>query len=175
MATDASGDWGCGAWVGEALFHHRWSEEQLQWSMPHKELFPLIRLCANMGDQLRGKLVVMATDSITNVFAINAGSSSSHLCNDLLMELADLERRFGFESVAVWLPREFNAVPDCLSKGVISGLPLCPVRRFTSRSAEARKISEFPSASSGSPPSGPSANGGAPDASVSESVRAHAH
>ena len=40
----------------------------------------------------------------------------------LLKRLAHAEREHGLDVVAVWLPREFNVVPDALSKGVIIGV-----------------------------------------------------
>ena len=49
----------------------------------------------------------------------------------LLKRLAQAEREHGLDVVAVWLPREFNVVPDALSKGVIIGVNNL-VRRFES-------------------------------------------
>ena len=124
-ATDASGVIGCGLWLEDELYAHLWDDEQREWSVPRQELFPVAVAFERFGESLHGKMVVIITDSITNVFAINAGSSSSPECNKLLKRMSIAERHWGFESVAVWMPREFNAIPDALSKFTIPGAPLC--------------------------------------------------
>lgn len=124
MFSDASGDLGAGVWVGDFVYSHQWSDEQKLWSVPHKELFPIVVTAQNLGSQLKGKILVAATDSATNVFAINAGSSRSPECNKLLKRLSKLERQFDFDVVATWCPREFNFITDQLSKLIIIGAPL---------------------------------------------------
>ena len=91
-----------------------------------KELHPVELVARVLGPRLQGCLVVFATDSITNAYAMNSGSSTSPAGNVKLKTIAGVERAHGFETVAVWLPREFNAVADALSKGVLTGLSLIP-------------------------------------------------
>ena len=124
LSSDAAGELGWGVWYGEQLYSGMWNETQLQWSMPHKELAPPVVAIEKLARHWKGALVVIATDSITNAYAINAGSSSSAEGIALLKRLAQVEREYGIDVVAVWLPREFNIVPDALSKGLIHGMPL---------------------------------------------------
>ena len=124
VSSDASGDYGWGVWAGEQLYSGEWDAEQMDWTMPHKELAPLVRAVEELSKGWEKVLVVVATDSITNAFAINAGSSRSAEGTALLKRLAKVERVRDIDVVAVWLPREFNIVPDALSKGLIRGLSL---------------------------------------------------
>jgi hypothetical protein len=122
IASDASGDQGWGVWVGEQLYSGMWTPTQLDWSVPHKELAPPVAAVEELGAAWRDRLIILATDSITNAYAINAGTSKSEAGVALLKRLAQAEREHGLDVVAVWLPREFNVVPDALSKGVIIGV-----------------------------------------------------
>ena len=131
IASDASGDQGWGVWVGEQLYSGMWTPTQLDWSVPHKELAPPVAAVEELGAAWRDRLIILATDSITNAYAINAGTSKSEAGVALLKRLAQAEREHGLDVVAVWLPREFNVVPDALSKGVIIGVNNL-VRRFES-------------------------------------------
>ena len=72
----------------------------------------------------KGALVVLATDSTTNAYAINAGSSTTETRMAWLKRLAEVERATGIDVVALWLPRELNIIPDALSKGLIHSLPM---------------------------------------------------
>ena len=122
IASDASGDQGWGVWVGEQLYSGMWTPTQLDWSVPHKELAPPVAAVEEFGAAWRDRLIILATDSITNAYAINAGTSTSKEGVALLKRLAQAEREHGIDVVAVWLPREYNVVPDALSKGVIVGM-----------------------------------------------------
>jgi len=87
-------------WLQALRRQHRWTAEEKAWdSMPRKELFPVIEVARRLGPCLRGKVLLAATDSITNAYAINAGSSSSPEGTALLKELAELEREHDFETV----------------------------------------------------------------------------
>ncbi len=117
--SDASGTDGWGIWIGESYFSGAWSPEQLEWSVPMKELFPLIVGMEQRGHRLKNKLVISLTDSATNSYSINAGSSQADFCNAALFRLATLQNKFGCDLLAKWLPREFNAITDAMSKNLI--------------------------------------------------------
>ena len=130
IMTDASGDVGCGVWWGRRRFRHLWTASQLQGSVPYKELWPIVRFVRRFGSEIsrrwggkRGVLVVRS-DSLTNTYSVNAGSSSSPACARLLRELASLQRRYGLWVLLSWTPREKNVVADLLSKFSLSGEPL---------------------------------------------------
>ncbi len=122
--SDASGDKGCGVWYKKHLFSHRWDAKQLEWSVPHKELFPIWKTLQRFGHKLKNHLVLACTDSSTNVFALCAGSSTSLECNKLLKRISRLERLHKFDVIGLWLPREFNIVTDQISKFNLFANPL---------------------------------------------------
>ena len=124
MLSDASGDVGCGVWLGNQFFCHTWTQDQLPNSVPWKELYPIIRVLERFGPQLAGSILLTATDSATNSFSINKGSSRAIGCNALLKRLSALERRHDIDVIAIWCPREFNSVTDFLSKNGLPGIPL---------------------------------------------------
>ena len=124
LASGGAGDHGGGVWGGGRLYSGEWTEEQLPWSVPLKELAPPVRAVEELASGWGGALVVLATDSITNAYAINAGSSTTGTGTAWLKRLAEVERATGIDVVALWLPRELNIIPDALSKGLIHGLPM---------------------------------------------------
>ena len=124
VATDASGDYGGGAWANNRRFFIRWDEEQISQSVPWKEFFVMFKYITRFASQLRGHVVLAFTDSIANVYAINAGSSKAPGEAMLLRRLSDIQRRHRIKLLAIWLPREYNVIPDMLSKGLIPGEPL---------------------------------------------------
>jgi hypothetical protein len=126
VQSDASGSGGFGVVWGEKLFAQRWRPAQLHHSIPWKELFPVVAFARRFGPVLRGKFLLWGTDSATNSFSINGGSSTAVECHQLLRELADLSDQWGFAFAALWLPREHNELADMLSKGEIAAEPLCP-------------------------------------------------
>ena len=95
-------------------------------SVPAKELFPIVRYAQRHPEELAGRLALFGTDSITNVFALNAGSSRGAESQKLLVELSELALQHDFEPAAVWLPREHNQLADDLSKFVRPAAPLLP-------------------------------------------------
>jgi len=122
--SDASGDKGCGVWYKRHLFSHRWSDAQLKWSVPRKELYPIWKTLKRFGHQFKNHLVLACTDSSTNVFALCAGSSTSTECNKLLKRISRLERLHKCDVIGLWLPREFNIVTDQISKFNLLANPL---------------------------------------------------
>ena len=124
--SDASGDIGCGIATAARRCAHRWTPDELKMSMPAKELFPIVRYAQRHPEELAGRLALFGTDSITNVFALNAGSSRGSDSQQLLLQLSDLALRHDFEPAAVWVPREHNQLADDLSKFVLPADPLLP-------------------------------------------------
>ena len=86
LMTDA-GDWGAGVWCADSRYSHQWDDRQRQASVPYRELWPIIKYLERFGSSMRrgfadrpGLLVVL-TDSLTNAYAVNAGTSSSPACS----------------------------------------------------------------------------------------------
>ena len=55
--TDASGTWGCGAFLDSMWFHLEWSDRLRPLSIVVKEMFPVVLATATFGDQWAGKVV----------------------------------------------------------------------------------------------------------------------
>ena len=93
-------------------------------SVPFKELYTAVQALYVDRHKFEKKVVLLFTDSITNVFAFAAGSSSSLECHRLLRCASSIMRAHEFSVLALWLPREYNVIADSLSKGVLLGRPL---------------------------------------------------
>ena len=124
MFSDASGDVGCGIWIGNRFLRHRWSAEELTNSVPYKELWPIMKILELHGQELAGSILLTCTDSATNSFSINAGSSRAPGCLSLLKAISRLERVHQVDVIALWCPREFNTITDHLSKFSLHGADL---------------------------------------------------
>jgi hypothetical protein len=122
MWSDASGTLGAGAWFRRDRYFHRWTEAELLHGVPYKELWPIVRILETRGSELRGKILVCCTDSVTNVYAFAAGSSGSPASLGLLRRAAALQEEHDCEVLLLWTPREFNVVTDMISKGTLGGM-----------------------------------------------------
>jgi hypothetical protein len=130
VQSDASGTGGFGVVWGSRLFAQRWRPDQLEHSIPWKELFPVVAFARRFKTSLQGKILLWGTDSATNTFSINAGHSAAGACHRLLLELADLAEAHQFVVAALWLPREHNELADALSKGEIPAELLVPLPEY---------------------------------------------
>jgi Reverse transcriptase (RNA-dependent DNA polymerase) len=114
--SDASGDVGFGLSVGNQVFQGLWQPEALPQSSGYKELIPVLLAVQHLGPEASGKIVVITTDNLGNVLAINKGvcrSPESHTILAAIMELAAHKRIY---LVADWCPRENNEFMDRVSK-----------------------------------------------------------
>jgi hypothetical protein len=119
VASDASGDVGYGAHCEGAALWGAWTAAELNHSIQWKELYPLKRAFQQWGASWRGRLVVLGTDNLGNVFTLNTGTAhgeGARATRSLVCELYALATQFGFEFVAMWVPRELNTVADSISK-----------------------------------------------------------
>ena len=92
---------------------------------------------------LAGAVVFAHTDSITSVFALAAGTSSSSQMHSLLTKLAELQRRHDIFILPRWLPRECNIVADLLSKGALESDCQMPVAGPGSMHDSRRTVSNY--------------------------------
>ena len=84
FASDASGDWGCGACWGNSWIQLPWTEEWLPVSIAAKELIPIVLACAVWGKQWQGKHVLVWSDNMSVVLVITGLSSRDPLLTHLL-------------------------------------------------------------------------------------------
>ena len=129
FATDASGQFGCGA-----LWHSRWL--LLQWplgfregelnlreaSITLKEVLPVILACAVWGPEWRGSAVVVHCDNLGAVDIINSGYSRVPQIMHLLRCLFFIRALFRFSLHAVHIPGKENSLADAISRNNLSFL-----------------------------------------------------
>jgi hypothetical protein len=114
--SDASGEIGFGLTVGNEVFQGLWEPETIARSSGYKELIPILLAVYRLGSDARGKVVVVTTDNLGNVIAINKGSCrspQSYYLLGLIMELAAEKQIY---LVADWSPRETIDCMDEISK-----------------------------------------------------------
>ena len=93
-----------------------WSPQELPLSIQYKELKPVIMAAREFGHTWKNAIIRAGIDNAGVVYMINSGTSTDTHCMVLLRELAELQRKFKFDVVASWVPREFNIRSDLLSR-----------------------------------------------------------
>ena len=116
VTSDASGNWGCGAWSGSSWFQFEWPQSAKNHHISFKEMFAGLLSCAAWGKGWRGARVEWRCDNQAAVQAIASRSCRDQPMMHLIRCLFFLEAWFGFELVAVHLPGEENSLADDLSR-----------------------------------------------------------
>ena len=81
LTSDASGNWGCGAFSDNRWFQLQWAGETVSLHITVKELIPIVIATAVWGGEWQGKTVRVLCDNEAVVNIINSGSSSAlRLC-----------------------------------------------------------------------------------------------
>jgi len=104
--SDSSGDIGFGLTLEETVYQGLWAPETVQESSGFKELIPILLAVHQLGESARGKIVVVTTDNLGNVIAINKGSCRSARSYKLLALIMELAAEKQIYLVADWSPRE---------------------------------------------------------------------
>ena len=84
IQTDASGSWGCGAFMSGQWIQWNWSTKWLSQGIMAKELVPILLSCIIWGPQLSKQSVLILCDNLSSVNAINKGASKDTLVMHLL-------------------------------------------------------------------------------------------
>ena len=116
MKSDASGHIAWGFHLGKIQRMCPWSPQELPLSIQYKELKPVIMAAREFGHTWENAIIRAGIDNAGVVYMINSGTSTDTHCMVLLRELAELQRKFKFDVVASWVPREFNIRSDLLSR-----------------------------------------------------------
>ena len=123
--TDASGHFGCGAFVPTS---HEWL--QLQWpdsypagelqlkeeSIALKELLPIVLACGVWGSNWTNQTVIVHCDNLGVVSLVNTGYSRIRTIMHLLRSLFFIRARFQLEVWATHVPGRRNALADAISR-----------------------------------------------------------
>ena len=116
ITSDASGNWGCGAYCRDSWFQLQWDETTKQRHITIKELIPIVLAAAVWGKSWVGKSVRIRSDNAPVVAVINSGSSKDHKVMHLMRSLVFISAKFNFITSATHLPGAHNQLADALSR-----------------------------------------------------------
>jgi hypothetical protein len=114
--SDASGEVGFGLSVEDKVYQGLWQPAALPQSSGYKELIPVLLALQQLGPRASGKIVVVTTDNLSNVLAINKGICRSPESQTVLAAIMDLAAARQIYLVADWCNRERNEYMDKVSK-----------------------------------------------------------
>ena len=120
--TDASGSWGCGAWVIPALnwFQTPWPAATALPSIALKELVPVVFAAAVWGPQWQGHFILCHSDNAAVVSQINSLHAHDPLACQMLRCLAIFQAHYDFHLRASHVAGIHNQGADHLSRGKVA-------------------------------------------------------
>jgi len=116
LHTDASGSYGCGAWIGNQWLQLQWPHGVEDWSIAAKELVPIVLAALIWGGQWCNKLILVHCDNQAVVEVINSGSSKEATLMHLLRAVFFISAHHGFAIRATHIPGERNTAADAISR-----------------------------------------------------------
>lgn len=114
--SDASGSWGCGAFLDPLWFHIEWPARLQPLSIAVKELCPVVLAAAIFGQRWAGKVVQFVVDNEAVVEVIKATYSKDLHMMHLIRLLVFFASRYDFWFSATHIPGKLNVVADALSR-----------------------------------------------------------
>ena len=121
ITSDASGNWGCGAFTDAgAWFQLPWSKAWEDVHITIKELVPVVIGCAVWGRAMSGRTVKCRTDNAAVVSIVNTGKSKDELAMHLVHCLCFFTAHFQLVVVAEHIPGVENGAADSLSRDRLS-------------------------------------------------------
>ena len=115
FASDASGNWGSGAWCGGTWWQLQWPLG-IQWGIAFKELFAVVLSAAVWGREWRGKRVLGHGDNESVTHMLAGRSSRNPELMHLLRCLFFIEAQHGFTLSLVHISGVNNDLADDLSR-----------------------------------------------------------
>ncbi len=120
VMSDASGSWGCGAYVRESMlwFQVQWHAEEGHTNIAVKELVPIVISAALWGKSWARTKVTFVSDNMAVVHALSGhrAPKEAHLAH-LFRCLFFLAVHYGFEHSIQHFPCKANVGADTLSRG----------------------------------------------------------
>ena len=116
LVSDASGNWGCGAYWNLYWFQLPWNNSLVDAHISVKELAPIVLATAIWGKAWKGHTIRVLSDNTAAVAAINNGTSTLEESAHLLRCLAFLTAHHQCELKAYHLPGQHNILADSLSR-----------------------------------------------------------
>jgi hypothetical protein len=121
LTSDASGNWGCGAYYGSNWFMLPWSGLYTDYHITVKELIPIVIAGSIWGPLWRGATILAQCDNLAVVSIVNHGTSKNREAMHLARCLAFITAKFDFHIVATHIKGIHNIQADALSR---DNLPL---------------------------------------------------
>ena len=116
IQTDASGSWGCGAYLHGRWFQFPWDETWQYAGIMVKELLPIIISIAIWGPSLSGHKVLYQCDNSNVVAAIRKGSARDTIVMHLLRSLWFFTAHYDVDLVCEHITGMANTTADHLSR-----------------------------------------------------------
>ena len=120
MASDASGNWGCGAWFDHSWFQVQWDPYSRALPIAVKELIPIILAAERWGHRWRGMQVVCHCDNQVVVAGLRSRTSKQEHIMHLLRCLVFIEARHQFHIKPEYINTSHNHLADDLSRNKLS-------------------------------------------------------
>ena len=102
--------------VGDQVFQGLWSDAAILQSSGYKELVSVLLALSVLGPEARGRVVIVSTDNLGNVFSINKGTCHSPESFRLLARIFEIAADKQIYLVGDWVPRDYNVFCDAISK-----------------------------------------------------------
>ena len=112
FATDASGNWGCGAWHQRSWFQWKWDDVTRLLAIAVKELLPIILATLVCGRSWYGKKVLCNCDNQAVVAGLRSRSSPHPQIMHLLRCLYFVEATHRFELGSTYITSSDNDLAD---------------------------------------------------------------
>ena len=117
--TDASGSWGCGAFLSTSpapWFQLQWPEDWATRNIAAKELIAIVIAAAIWGAHWKGLKVMFKSDNTAAVTAIMSGSAKDPTLRHLLRCFFFISAEWDFSFLASHIPGRLNNAADALSR-----------------------------------------------------------
>lgn len=124
VTSDASGQWGCGAYSGPNWFVLEWAGPISDFHITVKELVPIVVAGALWGPTWQGTTVLARCDNTAVVSIINQGTSKNVVAIHIARCLAFISTKFNFHIVAEHVRGVDNVSADALSRNNLGTLRL---------------------------------------------------
>ena len=119
--SDASGSWGCGAFIREVgWFQVPWPPLWEHVDISAKELVPVVLAAALWGHLWSGKHIAFHSDNMSVVSVLTSRSARSPPMVHLLRCFLFYAAYYGFHYSAKHVPGEHNTTADALSRNLVS-------------------------------------------------------
>ncbi len=116
VTSDASGNWGCGAYSGPSWFMLKWAGPNSDCHITVKEMVPIVISAAIWGPLWRGINVLAQCDNMAVVSIVNHGFSKNEDAMHLARCLAFIAAKFDFHMEATHIKGVVNTQVDALSR-----------------------------------------------------------